>query len=607
MGFTRQRSARSEWVRRRRVSNPEVLESRQLLSTTVPSYLSPWIPSDLFVTNPITHQRESVSASRLINQFNPNSTGLSNQGKIVSGTDRAGDKWTITVHGPGEVIVTDTTPNDGALDDDINTIQLVGTSLKSTYVTGNVIASNLLQTSGDVLFNELIDTLGVKSIELNGFELSNAVTPPVTNQYGIFLYGGVQTLSFDSIDATIDTSVDTAPYQIVIGDANTPLKVQPSIYINSINNLVFDSGTDTTTIPTTPVTSPSVEFIINGVIRNFNVVSVLQGAVPASQIFHDVNETATGFDQPTGNANQPNVPAAYQFRFPIVGTTGRTAVQATAINSVKVVGSSKNLTLSRSLTPFQTDATGLKYLKKGTFGGNADALGIDVTGSIGRLTFKKGLGDPTGVNTVDPADNATTETETTGDLPATQYGINQGSTGYPASGYLGATIKAKHIHSLKVLPANVQVQTPQNPAFVQPANQGIPLYIPSNGFALSNVIVATSGSIDNLDILGIQQQSEIKTGFDFSSYVAGLEGTRAASTISDLNQNGDMINSVISATARPSDDHYSHTTAVYGKGTIAGKVNGKTYGTGQEGTSALGNTGTGLFARHVKVKRTFAD
>ncbi len=42
----------------------------------------------------------------------------------------------ITVHGPGKVIVTDTTPNDGVLDDDINTIQLVGTSINSTYVTG---------------------------------------------------------------------------------------------------------------------------------------------------------------------------------------------------------------------------------------------------------------------------------------------------------------------------------------------------------------------------------------------------------------------------------------------------------------------------------------
>jgi hypothetical protein len=538
--------------------------------------LSPWLPSDLFVTNPITHQRESISQLSLINPHNPNSPGLSNEGKVVSGTDRAGDKWTITVHGPGKVIVTDTTPNDGVLHDDINTIQLVGTNLHTTYVTGNVIESNLEQTGGIMLFNELIDTSGVRSIALNGFELSSAVTPPVTNQYGIFLYGGVQTLSFAGIDAQVDTAVNNAPYQIVIGDAATPLKVQPSIYINNIINIVFNSSTDTTTIPSTPVTTPSVEIVVNGAIRNFDIVAATQGAVPA----------------------------AYQFEFPIVGTTGRTAVQATAINTVNVRGSAKNTTLSRGLQPFQSDATGLEYLKKGTFGGNADALGIDVTGKIGRLTFKRGLGDPTGVNTVDPEDNAATETETKGDLPATQYGIPVGSTGYPANGYLGGTIKAKHIHLLKVLPANVQVQTAQNPLFVQPQNQGIPLYVTSAGFALSNVIVATSGSIDHANILGLQQQSTINTGFDFSSYVAGLEGTRAASQINHLKASGDMINSVISASYRPSGNTFSHGAGTFGNGLIAGAFKGKTYVTGTNGTTGLGTTGAGLFARKVRVKRS---
>jgi hypothetical protein len=546
-----------------------------MLSVSVPGYLSPWLPSDLFVTNPITHQRISVSERSLVNPNNPNSPGLNNAGKIVSGTDRAGDKWTITVHGPGKVIVTDTSPNDGVLHDDINTIQLVGTNLHSTYVTGNVIESNLVQTGGVLLFNELIDTSGVKSIELNGFELSAAVSPAVTNPYGVFLFGGVQTLSFAGIDGQVDTAVNNAPYEIVIGDAATPLKVQPSIYLNNIINLVFNSSTDTTTIPSTPVTTPSVEFVVNGVIRNFNIVAATQGAVPA----------------------------AFQFQFPIVGTTGRTAVQARAINTVNVKGSAKNLTLSRGLQPFQTDASGLQYLNKGTFGGNADALGIDVTGKIGRLTFKKGLGDPKGVNTLDPEDNAATETETKGDLPATQYGIPVGSTGYPASGYLGATIKAKHIHVLKVQPANVQVQTAQNPLFVQPQNQGYPLYVTSPGFALSNVIVATSGSIDHVGILGIQQQSEIKTGFDFSSYVAGLQGTRGASAISHLHQNGDLTNSAISASYRPTGNVNSHSSGVYGNGTIAGVYKGKNYVTGTNGTTGLGNTGAGLFARHVKVRR----
>ena len=81
-----------------------------------------------------------------------------------------------------------------------------------------MIESNLVQTGGVLLFNELIATSGVKSIELNGFVLSNAVTPAVTNQTGIFLYGGVQTLSFASIDAQVDTAVNSTPYQVVIGD-----------------------------------------------------------------------------------------------------------------------------------------------------------------------------------------------------------------------------------------------------------------------------------------------------------------------------------------------------------------------------------------------------
>ena len=233
-------------------------------------------------------------------------------------------------------------------------------------------------------------------------------------------------------------------------------------------------------------------------------------------------------------------------------------------------------------------------------------MGIDVNGTIGRLKFKKGLGDPTGVNTLDPAESAS-ESGESGDLPATQYGIPQGSTGYPAAGYLGATIKATHIHKISVKPANVLVQTPQDPTFVQPQNQGIPLYIPSPGYALSNVIIATSGSIDNVSILGSSLYSEVKSGFSYSNYVAGLEGTVAASKINNLNINGDLISSPISATYRPSNGVYSHGAGTFGNGTIKGKYAGKYYVTGTEGQTGLNNVGAGLFARHVKVKRAISD
>ena len=394
MGSTRQRSDRPDSARRRQFHTPEQLESRLVLSAALPSFLSLYTPSDLYVTNPITNQRIPISARDLMQHNNPNSSILSNQGKIVSGTDRAGDQWTITVHGPGQVIVTDTTPNDGALDDDIATIQIINSSLQSTYVTGTVIASPRVLTSGQVLFDRLIANSGVRSIVLNGFDLSANVTPAVEQTPGIFLYGGVQTLKFNDIDAIIDTAVSSNPtqYQIVIGDPSTPLKVKPSIYLDSIINSVFDSTS--TTIPTAPITTPSVLFSINGVVQNFNVVSITQSPVPPNYIAQSQNGTVKEW---TGVPQSGPIPAGYQFEYSVVGTTGRTSLQALAINHLNVVGKATNFTAQRATTPFGSSLSGLKYIRRATFGGTADAVALDVNGPIGRLTFKRGLGDPTGV------------------------------------------------------------------------------------------------------------------------------------------------------------------------------------------------------------------
>jgi hypothetical protein len=549
-----------------------MLESRQVLSTAIPSYLSPWVPSDLPVTNPITHQREIVAARHLVRLTDPNSPLLSNEGKIVSGTDREGNLWVITVHGPGKVIVTDTTPNDGVLDDDINTIQLVGTNPRTTYVTGNVTASprilsNFTLTtsqqvpSGRIQFNELLASSGVNSIELNGFVLTPVVSPPVTNPTGVFLYGGVKTLSFQDIEAVTDTSVSTAPIPIVIGDATTPLKVQPSIYLNSINNLVFNSAA--TTIPTLPVTTPNVQFTINGAVQHFDIVSATQGPIPA----------------------------AFQFEFPVVGTTGRTSIQTTAINRLNVHGSAINFTASRTTQPFQSGASSLAYLNKATFGGNADAVGLDVSrGKIGTLTFKRGLGNPSGVFTARSSTNKL--------LPATIYGTPSGSTGYPAAGFLGGTITARHIHKLVVGPANQLVQTAQNPEFIQLTENQYPTYVASPGYSLTNAVVTTSQSIDQIHVTGTPLNSEIKTGFDYTSYVAGLEGTRARSRISRLAANGDLINSDVSATVRPVNRHYNRNTNINGPGRITGNVSGSAIDT--NGRTGLNNTGSGAFARHLQ-------
>lgn len=203
MRFTRRRSDRPEPARRSLGTSLEVLEGRALLSSTnVHPYL-PFLPSDLPVSNPVTHQQiPFFSVAPLAHQarLDPQAQFVNNEGKIVSGKDRQGNEWTITVHGPGAVIVTDISPNDGILDDNIDTIQLVGTDPRKTYVTGQTVASARVLTSGTVLFNRLIDTSGVKSIVLNGFTLQETVTPPgaaasenasLFLNTGIYLTGGV--------------------------------------------------------------------------------------------------------------------------------------------------------------------------------------------------------------------------------------------------------------------------------------------------------------------------------------------------------------------------------------------------------------------------------
>jgi hypothetical protein len=572
MSFTRQRSGRSDWARRRPVSQPEALESRQLLATGMgATYLFPWLPTDQFVTNPITHQREVYLATEAINPNNPNSPGLSNEGKVVSGIDRAGDRWIITVHGPGKVIVTDTTPNDGVLHDDINTIQLVGTNSKKTYVTGNVFASNTIPANfngnnpppsdGTILFNQLIAISGVKSVELNGFDLSDQVTPTVTSNTGVFLFGGVGVLSFNGIDQVQDISVSTTPYQVVIGEPSTPLKVKPSIYLNNVTNLSFNSTTQNAP-STVPLTTPSVEFMINGTVRNFDIISAGPGSVPAG----------------------------FQVEFTPIGTTGRTSVQATAIDNLNVHGSARNLTVSRSPVPFSSENSGINSLHKATFGGNADGVGIDVKGKIGKITFKRGLGNPNGVYTSKASNGLL--------LPATIDGTPITSTGYPAGGFLGGQIRAASIKKLNVGQANVQVQTAQNPNYVQLQEQGFPTYVTSTGNAVTNVIVTTSGSISQANVAGISTNSEIKTGFDLTSFNAGLEGTRSASAIEALTVNGDLNNSVDSATFRPANNHYDKKTGIAGPGVINVRFTGKKHDTG--GKTGLGNTGAGFFARVVR-------
>jgi hypothetical protein len=575
MWFTRRRSDRPDPARLILDSSLEALEGRTLLSVT--KHASPYVPSDLPVYTAISHQPIHFSINGLVQQAqtNPQAAFVNNEGKIVSGRDRAGNTWTITVHGPGTVLVTDTTPNDGELDDSIDTIQLIGTNPHTTYVTGQTTASNLTLTDGVVSFNKLIDTSGVKSVILNGFTLTQTVTPPngglPNSDTGIFLYGGVGMLQFHDIIANIDQSTNTQPINIVIGDPETPITTAPQIRLDSIFNTVFSSTA--TSVPTSPQTTGTVNIIVNGQLGSLDMISSTQQPVadPAQQL----RATIPSYGNQT---NSPIASAGNQFQFPIVGTTGRTAVRATGIGNLNVHGSAVNVTASRGAVPFQNGLSGLDHLGKASFGGNADALGLDVNGKIGSLNFSRGLGNPTGASTAQSS-----------------LGIPAGRTGYPAAGLLGGLVTSTHINKITVKPANVVLQNSTNPNFVSLNSSGDPTYFPRVGNALTSAAIVSAGSIGSTNITGDTVNSEIKAGFHYPSFAAGLEGTRAKSTIAPVRVKGDLVNGDISATYRPFNHLYGTIFDTAGNGKIIGHSNSNMLVTG--GVTPLGNQGAGFYAR----------
>ena len=556
MRFLRRRPDRPDPTRLRLGSSLETLESRVVLSQTVHPF-AVYLPSDLAVSNPIDHHPIYFNAQKTLDQnpspFNPL---YGNAGKVVSGKDRAGNEWTITVHGPGEVIVTDASPNDGELDDNINTITLVGTSLKDTYVTGETSASFKTLGDGTVLFNRLVADHGVKSIVLNGFTLTQTVTPANgaanNSNTAIILPGGVGLLQFHNIETVVDQSTADAAINIVIGDPSAPMTNKPIIRLDEIFNTSFDSTA--ATIPTTPQTAPTVNIVVNGTLHGLDIISSTKEPVLA------------------GN----------QFNFPIVGTTGRTAVQAHAIDNIRVRGSAVNFTASQGAVPFQNGFSGLNHLGNARFFGNADAVGLDVSqGKIGTLKFGRGLGNPVGANTA-----------------ATSYGTPFEQTGFPASGLVGGLVTAKKIGKVEAGPANHVTLTAANPDFVVLHGNGTPTALVVPGNALTSSAIVSAGSIGKVAIKGDTVNSEVKAGFHYPSFAAGLQGTRARSKVGPVRFNGNLVNGVVSATYRPANGRYGFPGHRAGPGLITGSFNARnaTYVTGA--ITPLGNQGAGFYARH---------
>lgn len=576
------------------VRNIESLESRALMTTMPASpfkFYTPYVVPVQTKMHGGTTQAPYVAASASQKVMN----SLDNSGRIVRGEDRNGNSYVITVKGPGEVVVTDVTPNDGVLMDDIDTIQIVGGNINRTYVTAQVSSSTRVVTDGMVRFEHLISQNGVNSIILNGFALAhtqpsdNSGTAPASTEPSIYLPGGVRTLQIADIEKFHDITRTESPFQIIVGDESAPLAIAPIIRVGTIYNTDFDSTK--VGVPATPDTKPNVEFLVYG---------------PTKAL--------------TTNAITRDTPVAGQSTlFPPVGAQGMTSISTTSLGQFQSMGSvnftriaKTNATNTMTVSP----QTSLSHAGLIHVGGNADALSVSVNGPIRSLRLMRGLGNPNGVSTA--ATTFGTPPVATG-FPAA-WGTPPTTNGYPATGLMGGQINAGSIHRLAIGAANTVMATSNSPQSAQTTN-GSTNYTPRAGNAMTMSAITTTGSIGTAanrtglihkfnkvihsnkagaTIVGDLQQSEIAAGFDYNQYASGVSPITGPSAVRGLRMKGSLIDSVISASYAPNtanNDFNASGSNQVDPGLVKGSIKspGLAYFDGR-GT-ALGRLGSGVFAR----------
>lgn len=511
---------------------------------------------------------------------------LDNSNRVLYGQDREGDEWVITVHGPGEIVVTDVTPNDGVLMDDIDTIQIVGANPRTTYVTGQVTSSNRVLTDGMVRFQQLISQNGVNSIILNGFALAqtlplNEDRTVVQPGVGVYLPGGVQTLQFADIEAYNDVSgtYATNPVEIVVGDPASPLANAPIIRVGTIYNTMYDATV--TGVSTIPQTEPTVLFQIYG---------------PTHAL--------------TTNAITRQMPVAgLESRFPKSGAQGLTTVATTRIGQFQSMGGVNYTRIAKENSTTISPVTALDRAGLIHIGGTADALSVSSNGPIRSLRLMRGLGDPDGTSTA-----------------TASYGTPPGAKGFPAYGYMGGQINAGAINRINIGAANTVMKVSNSPQFMQ-TMPGSTNYVPRAGSAMTNAAITTRGSMgtkpvhtgsinhfgkriqsdaSGVIINGDLNRSEIAAGFDYNQFVTGVSPLTGPSVVRGLRMRGSLVDSVISSSYAPdvATRDFLDPTDQVSPGSVEGRITdpGLAYDDGR-GT-VLGRLGSGVFARRRSAHLT---
>jgi hypothetical protein len=228
----------------------------------------------------------------------------------VSGTDTAGDQWTLTLHGTGTLQVLkqdDSSGSPGALDSatEIKSITVSGTDPMNSVLTGTV--KKAAGSNGEVFFQQLNETsnlsdrtgggLGLKAIDMPDFYLG-VTDPSVTSSssqplasinipdgINTLKFGGVDTTAFFGTDPTKSPSQDgqTDEYQIKLG---LPESIGTSIIVNKIISNAQAPTTSSSGTASAP-TQKAVVFQVAGRVNLFqaNEIDGNTQYAPAAESF----------------------------------------------------------------------------------------------------------------------------------------------------------------------------------------------------------------------------------------------------------------------------------------------------------------------------------
>ena len=236
--------------------------------------------------------RKDLGRSRALRPSAESLEGRQLLSATVSGTDTAGDHWTLTLQGKGslQVIKQDdpATGTAGTLTSptEISSITVSGTDPKTTILTGTVQAA--AGSDGRVFFNTLNEVpnrsdlnavgLGLEAINMPGFWLGYTGTTmaaagsPVAQ---ITIPDGVNSLRFGGVDATkfFGTDPTKSPSQDGQNDEflvnlGLPTAIGTSIVVDKVISN-SQAGTTSSTGTPNPATQKSVVFAVNGRINLF--------------------------------------------------------------------------------------------------------------------------------------------------------------------------------------------------------------------------------------------------------------------------------------------------------------------------------------------------